>query len=254
MDSVGIEEFRIDEDVVSSILQLSNDELEGLTTLYGDSPDDADIELFIFTCFLLFKRTDSPRRAELAIRKAQKWAASTPPDHSQWRRRLAMMRSIRSSVNISWPLIYGDKKLESDVLHILYSGARYRLTGSIEDLNDTINFIGSVLSRTPPIPRLKGMIDLAHWLAQRFEKDRQTYLDDLKAAIRLVRSVASAEGVDYFQPNCLFEPVNGRLRNMNAIMTRAPLTSPLKSTVMHYLLQLSMITFAFIYLWDFQLR
>ncbi|GLA04619.1 hypothetical protein AnigIFM60653_004674 [Aspergillus niger] len=199
MDSVGIEEFRIDEDVVSSILQLSNDELEGLTTLYGDSPDDADIELFIFTCFLLFKRTDSPRRAELAIRKAQKWAASTPPDHSQWRRRLAMMRSIRSSVNISWPLIYGDKELESDVLHILYSGARYRLTGSIEDLNDTINFIGSLLSRTPPIPRLKGMIDLAHWLAQRFEKDRQTYLDDLKAAIRLVRSVASAEGVDYFQ-------------------------------------------------------
>ncbi|GKZ81590.1 hypothetical protein AnigIFM56816_006111 [Aspergillus niger] len=193
MDSMGIDEFRIGEDVASSIVESSNDGLEELTVLYHDSSDDADIELYIFACFLLFWRTYSLQWAEKAIRKAQQWTASTALGDYDYRRRFRIITSIRSVAITRGPTIVGDEALEMQILNNLFNGARYRVTGSIEDLTDTINYRGTLLPSIPPMHKPKAMMDLAAWLVLRFEEDQQTYLDDLKIAIKLVSAVLSTD-------------------------------------------------------------
>ncbi|KAI3011192.1 hypothetical protein CBS147346_1393 [Aspergillus niger] len=192
MDSVGIDEFRIDEDVASSIIESSNDELEGLTALYHDSSDDADIEIFIFACLVSFQRTDSLQWAEKAVRKAQQWTASTPLGDGHYRRRFRILTSIRTLANTRGTIIVGDETLETKLIENLYCGARYRETGSIEDLTDTINFRGTLLPRTQPMHRPKAVMEMARWLIVRFEKDKQLYLGDLKSAINMVDALLSA--------------------------------------------------------------
>lgn len=94
MDSLEIEEFQIDAEVISSLLELDNDELEAFAELHEDMTDDNEVELFIFTCWHIFKKTGSPNWADKCLEKAQRWAASTPLDDEQYKRRCQMTKLI----------------------------------------------------------------------------------------------------------------------------------------------------------------
>ncbi|SPB51509.1 Aminotransferase class I and II family protein [Aspergillus niger] len=199
MDSMGINEFRIDGDVARSIVESSNDELEELTALYHDSSDDADIELFIFACLVLFRRTYSLQWGEQAYEKAQQWTASTPLGDGQYRRRFRIMTSIKALANTQ-DIIVGDASLQRTILNDLYNGSRYKETGSVEDLTDTINFRGTLLPRIRPMYKPDAVLGMARWLVLRFEKDEQLYLGDLKSAINMVDALLSAGVPHPFSP------------------------------------------------------
>lgn len=67
MESLEIEEIQIDGEVASSLLELDNDDLEAFAELHENMTDDNEVELFIFTCFHLFKKIGSPDWADKCL-------------------------------------------------------------------------------------------------------------------------------------------------------------------------------------------
>ncbi|KAJ5328560.1 CHAT domain-containing protein [Penicillium brevicompactum] len=185
--------FEIDDEVASSIRLLEKEELMEFAELYEDLTEDKEIELFIFTCVILFIRTDSLEWVDRAIKRAQLWTVSTPLENDQYKRRSKIRQSIRHFAQINRPdqplgdELAGHRDLEARILRELFEGARYRLTASIEDLTDTINCRGNLLSRLPPTSpeRMVGTIGLANLLDERFDKNTNLDFGDLRLAMEI---------------------------------------------------------------------
>ncbi|KAI3010236.1 hypothetical protein CBS147345_6564 [Aspergillus niger] len=109
------------------------------------------------------------------------------------------MTSIKALANTQ-DIIVGDASLQRTILNDLYNGSRYKETGSVEDLTDTINFRGTLLPRIRPMYKPDAVLGMARWLVLRFEKDEQLYLGDLKSAINMVDALLSAGVPHPFSP------------------------------------------------------
>jgi hypothetical protein len=82
-----MEIFYIAQDIVSSLRDLSDYELQFFAGLHEDPTNDVQIELFIYVCFLIFTRTGSVEYLEQARHWAEKWATATPEDSADQARR-----------------------------------------------------------------------------------------------------------------------------------------------------------------------
>ena len=73
---------------------MSNEELSVFAMLQEDPINDAQIELLIYTCFLVFMRTISMEHLEQAIQQAEGWVAITAYDHPDQARRTRILDTI----------------------------------------------------------------------------------------------------------------------------------------------------------------
>lgn len=81
-----MEMFHVEPEMASSLHDISDEDLHSFAELQ-DPADDAQIELFIYTCFLVFTRTGSMEYLERAIQRAEGWAVVTANDHPDRARR-----------------------------------------------------------------------------------------------------------------------------------------------------------------------
>ena len=85
-----IEPFRIDSEITTSIQDMNDEELHSFAELQDpreDSASDEQIELHIYTCFLVFKRMGSTEHLKQGIQRTERWIAELAADHPDRTRR-----------------------------------------------------------------------------------------------------------------------------------------------------------------------
>ena len=82
--------FDIDPEMSSMLDDMPNEELRLFADVQEPGGDD-ETELYIYTCFLAFKKTGSKEHLKRAILQAERWVAVTPDGHAQRARRLELL-------------------------------------------------------------------------------------------------------------------------------------------------------------------
>lgn len=206
MDSNEANTIQIDKDLASSLQELEMDELQGFAELHANHEDDSQAEMFIYACLQLLRRTGAREWAEKALLETEKWLASTPLDDDQYPRRYQIDRFIASTAKEFGHNLEGDEAARSKISKDFFYGNRYKLTGAIEDLNETIKFLLYTLSQLPP--RHPGTstvaMNLVKWHIEQFEKDEKSNLNDLKAAIEAAQPIMGTNFPDtHARAHCL---------------------------------------------------
>ncbi|KAF2804437.1 uncharacterized protein BDZ99DRAFT_337381, partial [Mytilinidion resinicola] len=83
--------FHVEPEITSSLHEMSNEDLCSFAELHEDPVNDVQIELYVFTCLLLFTRTLSTQYLEQAIQRAEGWVAVTGPDDPDRARRFQIL-------------------------------------------------------------------------------------------------------------------------------------------------------------------
>jgi hypothetical protein len=82
-----MELFNTEAEITSSLNDMSEEDLRSFAELHEDPANDNQIELYIHTCFLIFRKALSREYLERAIQRAEGWVAVTPADHPDRTRR-----------------------------------------------------------------------------------------------------------------------------------------------------------------------
>jgi hypothetical protein len=86
-----MEVFHIEPEMASLLNNTCDEDLCSLPQLQEDRANDAQNELFIYICFLIFTRKGSIEYLERAIQRAEGWVAESANDHPDRARRLAIL-------------------------------------------------------------------------------------------------------------------------------------------------------------------
>jgi hypothetical protein len=89
-----MEKFHIDAELKSFCDEASEADLQALAELHEDPTSDAQIELYIYLCFLLFRKSKDIRHLEQAIQRTEEWVAVTPADHPDHNRRYSLLNTV----------------------------------------------------------------------------------------------------------------------------------------------------------------
>ena len=79
--------FRVEPEMATSLHDMSNEDLCSFAELHEDPVNDVQIELYVFTYFLLFTRTLSMEYLKQAIQRTEGWIAVMGLDHPDRARR-----------------------------------------------------------------------------------------------------------------------------------------------------------------------
>jgi hypothetical protein len=88
---VEMEAFHIEPEMASLLDDTCDEDLCSLLQLQEDPANDAQNELFIYICFLIFTRTDSMEYLARAIQRAEGWVAESANDHPDREQRLEIL-------------------------------------------------------------------------------------------------------------------------------------------------------------------
>lgn len=89
-----MEPFHIEKDLANVLQGMKDDELEDFAKTYEDATNDVDIELFIYTCVLLFQRTGSLEHLDRGVQQAEGWVVITSDDDPQKARRCEIWNKV----------------------------------------------------------------------------------------------------------------------------------------------------------------
>lgn len=92
-----MEPFRIEAELASTLDQLSAEELYSFAKRRKYPDDDYQIELYIYACFLLYKKFPSATNTFLtwaAFRRARRWIVETSLHHHDHGRRQSIMKTF----------------------------------------------------------------------------------------------------------------------------------------------------------------
>ncbi|KAM5355006.1 hypothetical protein ACJ41O_001652 [Fusarium nematophilum] len=89
--------FTIDEELVSHLDDLSEDELRAFAEMNEDPTNDEQIELYIYCCLMLFQESGSGEDLERAIHRAEGWISATPAAQSADRTRRSEILDLLSA-------------------------------------------------------------------------------------------------------------------------------------------------------------
>jgi hypothetical protein len=86
-----MELFRVEQEIASLLPSLTMEELHAFADTIEEPTCDAQIELFIYTCFFIFLRTSSMEYLGRAIQRTKGWAAVIANDRSDRPRRIQIL-------------------------------------------------------------------------------------------------------------------------------------------------------------------
>ncbi|KAL8364968.1 hypothetical protein RB595_003992 [Gaeumannomyces hyphopodioides] len=186
--------FNIEAEIASSLGDMSEDDLRSFAELHEDPENDDQIELHIYTCFLIFTRTRSTEHLEQAIQRTEGWIAVTATGHPDRIRRfhiLDMMLARRSQRGLA---LEGFPSMLSNLGAMLGSllGRRFERTGSMDDLNRAVEVANMAVDATPQNhPDRAGRLNsLGNQLGRRF--GRTGSMDDLNRAVEVANMAVDA--------------------------------------------------------------
>lgn len=107
-----MEEFHIDEELLSFLHEASEEGLQALAELHEDPVNDNQIELYIYLCFLIFRKSHNRQRLEQAIQRAEGWGAVTDASHPDHDRRYSILNTL-----VVWGHYY--QLIEEDIEAVL---------------------------------------------------------------------------------------------------------------------------------------
>lgn len=87
----NMELFHVESEMATLLHDMCNEDLFSFAGLHEDPVNGVQIELYIFTYFLLFTRTFSAEYLEQAIQRAEGWVAVTGLDHPDRARRFQIL-------------------------------------------------------------------------------------------------------------------------------------------------------------------
>ncbi|KAI0977555.1 hypothetical protein F4678DRAFT_413424 [Xylaria arbuscula] len=73
--------FNIEVDLAATLDEMSHEDLHSFAELQEDTASDEQIELYIYTRFLIFTKTWSIEHLDQSIQRTEGWLAITPTDH-----------------------------------------------------------------------------------------------------------------------------------------------------------------------------
>jgi hypothetical protein len=88
------EVFNLDPELRSLCDEASEEELLVLKKLHEDPTNDAQIEIYIYLCFLCFQKLKRLKYLEPAIQLAEGWLAVTPAHHPDYNRRHSLLNTL----------------------------------------------------------------------------------------------------------------------------------------------------------------
>lgn len=83
---MNMEEFQIDQELKSLCNEASEEDIQALAELHEDPTNDAQVELYIYLCCLLFRKSKDIKHLEQAMQRAEGWAVVTPAYHPDYNR------------------------------------------------------------------------------------------------------------------------------------------------------------------------
>ncbi|EJT69155.1 hypothetical protein GGTG_13264 [Gaeumannomyces tritici R3-111a-1] len=174
-----MEPFNIEAEIASSLDDMSEGDLRSFAELHEDPENDDQIELHIYTCFLIFTRTRSTEHLEQAIQRTEGWIAVTATDHPDRTRRFQILDMM--SARMSQRAMLGS-----------LLGTRFERTGSMDDLNRAVEVANMAVDATPQNhPNRAGWLsNLGNHLGRRFE--RTGPMDDLNRAVEVANMAVDA--------------------------------------------------------------
>lgn len=91
---MNTEDFHVDAELKALCNEASEEDLQVLVELHEDPISDAQIELYIYLCFLLFQKSIEIKYLEQAVQQAEGWAAVTPAHHPDYNRRHSLVNTV----------------------------------------------------------------------------------------------------------------------------------------------------------------
>jgi hypothetical protein len=94
----NMELFRVEPEMATLLHDMSNEDLCSFAELHEDPVNDVQIELYVFTYFLLFTRTLSMEYLKQAIQRTEGWIAVTGLDHPDRARRFQIFDMMSARI------------------------------------------------------------------------------------------------------------------------------------------------------------
>ncbi|KAK3391203.1 CHAT domain-containing protein [Podospora didyma] len=210
-----MELFSIEAETASLLKDMSNEELCSFAELHDDPAIGGQIELYIYTCFLLFKKSVSTEHLERAAQRAEGWVAVTPTDHPDRIRRSRIFdmmsacvhhRSIPESTILTTPGVtqrMGEEpavdEIGIQIRHLSHQAERlaesYQQTGRLEDLREAVTIMELALELGGAHIEPRMLSNLGAMLGMRF--DRTGSIDDLNRAVDIASRAVDTTPQDH---------------------------------------------------------
>ncbi|KAI3326484.1 CHAT domain-containing protein [Xylariaceae sp. AK1471] len=215
-DMDDMEPFRIDDELATFPSGTDDETLCSFAELQEDLRNDNQIELYIYTHFLIFTKTRATDSLDQAIQRTERWVAVTPTDHPDRTRRshildmlLArehqhnlLLEDVMSTPPESWQTSNQQLRLnEVDIEISLLNNQAIRLaedykqTGVLEKLNKAIRIIEQVIEMVGGYLQPLMLSNLGVILGMRF--DRTGSMDDLNRAVDIAGQAVDATPEDH---------------------------------------------------------
>ncbi|KAL8369387.1 hypothetical protein RB599_010631 [Gaeumannomyces hyphopodioides] len=202
-----MEPFNIEAEMASSLDDMSEDDLRSFAGLHGDPANDLQIELYIYTHFLIFTRTRSTEHLEQAIQRTEGWIAVTAADHPDRARRLRILDMMSAEMSqrrlvfqdlmsmlsgISQGLTHNEASIQIGLLsgQAARLAEKYQHTGSVRDLNEAIRIMEQAIDMAGRYISPAMLSNLGVMLGTRFE--RTGSMNDLDRAVDVTTKAVDA--------------------------------------------------------------
>ncbi|KAI1504695.1 CHAT domain-containing protein [Biscogniauxia marginata] len=203
MEPAETELFNLEAEIITDLCNMSDEELCLLSTMYEDPPNDNQIGLYIYACFLIFTRKHSLEYLYQAIQLTKRWIAALDLDDQDRARGSKILNMISLWAN---QLGYAldpfaenrtDQPLTDDELDNMIGRAgivfnTYEQTGVQRDLDEAIRMTEQAIDVAP---RTSALSNLAVMLGVRFE--RTGSINDLNRIIDLLSMAVDATPQDH---------------------------------------------------------
>ncbi|KAI1157271.1 hypothetical protein F5B18DRAFT_261369 [Nemania serpens] len=89
-----MEPFHVDNDMVTLLGGMDDEDLHLFAKLHKDTASDEQIKLYIYMHFLIFTKTQSTECLDQGIQRTEGWLATTPTDHPDHSRRFHILNIL----------------------------------------------------------------------------------------------------------------------------------------------------------------
>ncbi|KAK6495590.1 hypothetical protein TWF481_002638 [Arthrobotrys musiformis] len=235
----GMEPFNINAEMTSLLDNLSGEEdLYNFAAVQQEQQEqgpvnDEQIELYIYTCFLVFRKTGSRKHLEQAIQQTEGWIAELALGHADRARRLQIFDflsawmsqpSFISERENELPLLGTSQKIKQELIpevstqminrneqRAIKLAENYEQTGILETLNEAISIMLRNVDLAGEYITPRILKNLAVMLGTRF--NRTGSMDDLDRAVEVANMAVDATSQDH--PDRA-----GRLNNLGYYLER----------------------------------
>ncbi|KAK4078282.1 uncharacterized protein Triagg1_3298 [Trichoderma aggressivum f. europaeum] len=185
-----MEEFRIDAKLLSSLQEASQEDLQALAEVHAALSDDDQIELYIYICFLIFRKSHNTQSLEQALKRAGEWVSATATTHPDYNRRCSILNKavvcgFRNPAAEEG--IEAVTNLNSEAIKLVTD---FHRTGRFEYLNGAIRSMDLAISKAGKHRTSSMLSNFGNMLSMRYKQTAS--MGDLDRAVSITSEAVDA--------------------------------------------------------------